>query len=410
MCHNKAADLRTRIRDLHMYKWIRLSVFLLLLLGSCDSDKSRLSEAEKERRELTQKIQLIEAEGGYVLMVGGETLTSDQIIDTRTRISGLFISPKDYFGPLAKANGLEQFKEQAKKQFEEILMDKISNILLYQYAKKKAGDNIDEALEKAAQNEYRKFVLGFGGDQARADEELKRMLMDKNSFMEQVKRNILIQEYRRSKFPDNRPATYRELTECYNRIKDKYFARAAKIRFRLIDIQPEKLALSDPNDDRWLLGNKIANQLLRLIKSGEDFGELAKKYSQGDWKEFGGLWRSVQPSSLAEPYDILAVEAEKMEVGEVTGPIVTKQHIFIMKLEEKQIAGYEPFEDVQELVEDRIILERNNEVTEKLNSEIKRQAKLSRTDTFVDFCLDKIYRISNAGTEIPDSESRSGGQ
>ena len=382
-----------------MCKWIYLSVLMLLLVGSCDSNKSSLTGAEKERRILTQKIELVEAAGGYVLMVGGETLTSDEIIDTRTRLSGLFISPKEYFGPLAQANELELFKERAKEQLEEILMAKISNILLYQYAKRQAGANIDEALENAADNEYRTFVLGYGGDQARADEELKRMLMDKKSFMEQVKNNILLQEYMRSKLPDYRPVTYRELMDCYDRIKNKYFARASKIRFRLIDIQPDKLALEDPNADPWLLGNRMANQLLRLIKSGEDFGELAKKYSHGDWKDFGGLWRPIQPSSLAAPYDILAVEAAKIEPGEIAGPIVTKQHIFIMKLEEKQIAGYEPFEEVQELVHEKILLDRQNEVAEKLDAEIRQQAKLSRTDEFVDFCLEKIYQISNTGSE-----------
>jgi len=382
-----------------MSKWIYLSVFMLLLVGSCDSNKSSLTEAEKERQILAQEIELIEAAGGYVLMVGGETLTSDEIIDTRTRISGLFISPTEYFGPLAQVSELEQFKERAKEPLEEILIAKISNILLYQNAKRQMGANIDEALENAAENEYRTFVLGYGGDQARADEELKRMLMDKKSFKEQVKKNILIQEYRRSKLPDYRPVTYRELMDCYDRIKNKYFARASKIRFRLIDIQPDKLKLEDPNADPWLLGSKMANELLRLIKSGEDFGELAKKYSHGDWKDFGGLWRSLQPSSLAEPYDILAVEAEKIEAGEVAGPIVTKQHIFIMKLQEKQIAGYEPFDEVQELVEEKILLDRQNEVTEKLNAEIRWQAQLSRTDEFVDFCLEKIYRINNTGSE-----------
>ena len=378
-----------------MYRFICLLVFMLLLLGGCDNNNSRMTDAEAERLAVTQKIELVEAAGGFVLMIGGETLTSDQIIETRTQLSGMFISPIDYFGPIAKANEFEQFKERTKGRLEEILMAKISNILLYQYLKKQAGGNIDEGLELAAQNEYRKFVLGFGGDQARADEELKRSLMDKKSFIEQQKRTILIQSYMASKMPNNRPVTYRELMDCYDRMKNKYFAKASKIRFRLIDIQPDKLELEDPNDDPWQLGNRIVNQLLRLIKSGEDFGELAKKYSHGDWRAFGGLWRSLQPSSLAEPYDILAAEADKIEPGEVAGPIVTKQHIFIMKLQEKQIAGYEPFEDVQELVEQKILLERRDEVFDKLNAEIRWQAKLSKTDKFIDFCLEEIYQISN---------------
>ena len=390
-----------------MSKWIYLLMFMLLLSGSCDSNKSRMAEAEKERRILTQRIELVEAAGGFVLMVGGETLTSDEIINSRTPLNGLFASPKEYFGPIAQTVELEQFKEQARGPLEDIVMAKISNILIYQHAKRQTGGNIDEGLEKAAENEYKNFVLGFGGDQARADEELKRNLMDKKSFIEQQKKSLLIQWYMTSKMPNNRPVTYRELMDCYDRIKDKYFARASTIRFRLIDIQPAKLEMADPNEDRWRLGNEMVNELLILIESGEDFGELAKKYSHGNWRELGGLWRPVQPSSLAEPYDILAVEADKMEPGEVKGPIVTKQHIFIMKLEEKQIAGYEPFEDVQELVEQTVILERRSEVIDKLNDEIRWQAKLSRTDIFVDFCLEKIYRISNTSNEISESESQS---
>jgi hypothetical protein len=379
---------------------------VLLLSGGC-GDKSRLSDAEVQHRAITQRIELVEAAGGFVLIVGGETLTSDEIIETRTRLNGLFASPKEYFGPIAKANELGQFKKRAKGQLAEIIMDNISNILLYQHAKRQAGGNIDEGLEKAALNEYRKFVLGYGGDQARADDELKLMLMDKKSFIEQQKRAILIQSYMASKMSYNRPVTYRELMDCYNRIKDKEFAIASKIRFRLIDIQPDKLELADPNDDPWQLGEEMVNKLVELIKSGEDFGELAKQYSHGDWKVFGGLWRPIQPSSLAEPFDVLAVAAEKIEPGQVAGPIVTERHIFIVKLEEKQIAGYEPFEDVQELVHQKVLMDRSNEVTEKLNAEIRREAKLSRTDEFVEFCLEKIHRISNAGDEISGAESQS---
>jgi len=391
-----------------MFRFIFLLAFILLFFGGCDSDKSRMTDAEKERLAVTQKIELVEAEGGFVLMVGGETLTSDEIIETRTQLSGMFISPKEYFGPIAQANELEPFKERTKEPFEEIVIAKISNLLLYQYLKKQAGgQDIDEGLGKAAENEYRKFVLGFGGDQARADDELKRNLMDKKSFIEQQKRTILIQTYMASKMPNNSPVTYHEMMDYYNRMKNKYFAKASKIRFRLIDIQPDKLELKNPNDDPWQLAGRITNKLLILIKSGEDFGELAKKYSHGNWREFGGLWRPIQPSSLADPYSVLASEADKLEPGEVAGPIVAKQHIFIMKLEEKQITGYKPFDDVQELVEQKILLDRRDKVFDKLNAEIRWQAKLSKTDKFVDFCLDKIYRISNTKSEMSGGESRS---
>jgi len=379
-----------------MRKCIFLAVLMLLLIGGCDGGgKKRLTDAELGRIALTQKIELVEAKGGLVLMVGGETVTSDEIIESPAVFGKTFISPAEYFKPIAQVTDLEQFKEQARGQIKEILVAKISNMLLYQYAKRQAGNNVDEGLQKAAENEYRKFILEFGGNQAKADEALKKRRMDKKSFIEQQKRAILIQWYVLSKLPDNKPVTYRELMDCYNQMKDEFFTRVERITFRLIDIQPAKLEVTDPNEDRQQLAKERAYELLARIESGEDFGELAKKYSHGDWRDFGGLWRPVQPASLAAPYDVLAAEAEKIQPGQVAGPIATKGHIFIMKLEEKQSAGYEPFEKVQGQVQEKVILDRQNEVFDRIRARLMQQAELGRTDEFIDFCLEKIYRMSN---------------
>ena len=63
-----------------------------------------------------------------------------------------------------------------------------------------------------------------------------------------------------------------------------------------------------------------------------------------------------------------------------------------MKLEEKQSAGYEPFEQVQELVERKVLIDRYNKVLDQLNAELMEEAKLGKADEFVDFCLKKIYQ------------------
>jgi len=375
-----------------MNRCVYLPVLMLLFTGGCDSGQKRLTDAELERVALTQKIELVEAGGGLVLMVGGQTLSSDEVIGSPMHLSGRAVTAIDHFKPLAQVSDLEQFKARARSQLEEILIDKISSILLYQYAKRQAGEGVDEALQKAAESEYRKFVLDFGGNQAKADEALEKRGMDKKSFIDAQKRNILIDSYVTTKLPANTPITYDELRDCYDRMKDKSFAKVARITFRLIDIQPARLEVADPNADRMRLAEELAGQLLARVESGEEFGALAKQYSHGDWKEFGGLWRPVQPASLAAPYDILAAQAEKIEPGQVVGPIVANGHVFILKLEDKQSAGYEPFEKVQEQVEQQVSFERRNEVFQRLNAGIIRQAELGRTDKFIDFCLEKIYR------------------
>ena len=127
---------------------------------------------------------------------------------------------------------------------------------------------------------------------------------------------------------------------------------------------------------------------------------MAMQYSHGPFREFGGLWKSVRPDSLAAPYDTLAAEAEKIEPGQISGLIETSENVFVMKLEAKQSAGYVPFEDVQEQVRDKIIFDRQNEVLRQVNDELLQQAELSNTDEFVDFCLDKIYQMRDQSVTV----------
>jgi parvulin-like peptidyl-prolyl isomerase len=379
-----------------MNRFVFLSVLMALLMVGCQGDgKSAMTDAELERIALTQRIELVEAGGGLVLVVGGETITSEQVIESLTELNGRFVSPVELFKPLARMSDLEQFTTRARGQIENIITGRISGILLYQHARNHVGkNNIDEALDRAAENELRKFVLSFGGNQAKADEELKKRGMDRESFKKRQKRSMLIQSYISSKMSYDRPITYRELRDCYNEIKDERFARDAKITFRLIDIQPARLQVADPNQDRRQLAKALADNLLVRLKSGDDFSELAKQYSHGPFKDKGGLWPSLQPQSLAAPYDMIAGQALRTEPGQVAEPIISKEHVFIMKLEEKQAVGYQPFAQVQEDVEKEIMSNRRNEVYKKLNESLIEEAKLDRADEFVDFCLEKIYRLS----------------
>ncbi|MBN2182781.1 MAG: peptidyl-prolyl cis-trans isomerase [Sedimentisphaerales bacterium] len=379
-----------------MYKLITVIIIMSLLVCGCDTGgQSALTNTELERIVYSQNIELAESAGNPVLMIGGEVVTCEEIIESPTVLGDLFISPVEYFKPLAQLLNLEQFKERAKEPMKEILTDTISKILLYQHAKRQFGEKIDESLDQAAESELRKLLLQFGGDQAKADEWLKNNRLDRKSYKERQKRAILIEWYVSSKLRDDRPITYREMKERYEAIKNEYFAKESMIQFRLIDIQSAKLKELDPNEGGAQLAEKVAGNLLAQIKAGEDFGELAKQYSHGHMRDFGGLWQPLKPDSLAPPYDVLAAAARSMEPNQVSELIKTPDHIFIMKLEQKQTAGYEPFENVQEYVRQAVLYDRQNELLNKLNDIVQQQADLGQTDEFVDFCLEQIHRKNN---------------
>ena len=85
-----------------------------------------------------------------------------------------------------------------------------------------------------------------------------------------------------------------------------------------------------------------------------------------------------------------------MNPGEISQPIKADFHIFIFKLEAKRSAGYVPFEDVQDQVKQALKSEqKENAALEKLNESVIHQMQLDETNEFIDFCLEKVYKISN---------------
>jgi hypothetical protein len=355
---------------------------VLLLTGGCGGGKKpKFTEKELAAIPLAQRTDLPKASGGFVFAVGGEIITSDEIV----------LPIVEDFKPFARRNSFERFKEQVRPELERALRFTVTDILLYQEAKKDVGEQFDEVLEKAVEQEVRKFVVGFGSDYAKAEQALKRGGMDWQSFREYQKKVILTQYYITSQLPDERPITYSELVDAYNEMIDEFFSAQVMLKFELIDIEPAKLEVADANQSRREQAARLANELMEQIEAGEDPGKLAETHSGVSFIDHS---EGVRPESLEKPYDVLAAEAEKIEAGQIAGPIEAGEHIFIMKLEEKQTKGLRPLEDVQGEVENKIRFDRRREAVNKLTAKLLRQVDLSNIDAFIDFCVEKIYRLS----------------
>jgi parvulin-like peptidyl-prolyl isomerase len=378
--------LYCQIEDQSVRRCVLLSALVFFLIVGCGQSEKVPTEEELSKIPFAQKDGLPQCSGGLVLTVGGETITTNEIVEPLI----------EHFREFAQKNSFEQFKTEARPQVEHFLIAKLSNILLYNQAKKQiSGEQVDDALEKAAEKAVRNYVTSFGGDYAKAQEELKQQGLDWKSFKESQKKILLTQHYVSTQLPDNKPITYSELVDCYNSMKEASFTTPATLTFRLIDIEVDKLQPADPNQSKLEQARCLANQLIERIKAGEDFGELAKQYSHDHRRLFGGLWKPVQPDSLAPPYNILAAEAEKTQQGQIAGPIEAPGHIFIMRLEEKQPKTVEPLENVQKQVEAKIIAERHRNAREEIGARLIQQASITNKDKFIDFCVQEIFRISN---------------
>ena len=354
-----------------------LMVLALLLVAGCDigppeSTGPIVLPLGEDLRPTLRK-----GSGGYALSVGIDTVTADEVIE--------LLLPD--LGPAAKeSDDFEQFERQVRKLLENVVVTKATSILLYQQARRQVDEQVAEAMDKMVEEQVRKFVASYEGDYARAEQALRRDGMDWDSY----RKTIFSQIYVGSQLPRSRPITYRELRQCYDRVKDERFAQSAQMKFELLDIEVARLKVTDPNQCRQERAKKLADELVTRIQAGEDLRTLAGEHGGVSYIRFGD---PIEPESLTEPYDALATEAEKLNPGNISRPIDAGDHILIMKLEEKRAKSYRPFEQVQSQVERMIIAERQQQAREEVRAKLVQEVTIGQTSEFVDFCLRRIYQM-----------------
>ncbi len=372
-----------------------LTFALLCILAAGCSGNKRAALTEEEVRQKTYAPRPPRLDE---IVIGGETITCDDVMVSPPEEDATGPSLRERLEQRARDVPLDQFITEVRPLIQQRLNRNIvTRIVLSKRARRELGDQSDDALDKMAEKELRRFILEeYGGNGAEADAALQRRGMNRSTYKERRKRDILAQYVIDSKIRRTRPITHGEILAKYNEIKDQEYFQEGVLQLRLIDIEVAKVSLGDVDEDPVQKARQIAEGLRKRIDAGEDFSQLAKQYSNDVWSEQGGLLRPRAPDAFAAPYDVLARQAKDMKQGQVAGPIEVSGHFFVLKVEAKQDRGYKPLEDVQGQVREEILRDRRRSALEDLEAEIAQQAAVADMTQFVDRCLEKIYRQARA--------------
>ena len=368
---------------------VGLGLLAVLLLAAGCSDKIEQGKYTAEQMKtipFPDRYNLPTPAGGMSLNIESETITMKE----------LAISLEEKLKPLAQQGDQMAFIQAARPAFREALRNRVTDILLYKEAKKKSPETIDDALDKAVESEMSRFLASYGNNRAVAENTLRAMGYDWKTFRDFQKRMILTQSYLSKEFSDKRPITHSELLDYYNQHLSQY-CRDGMVQFRLIDIIAKKLPpeLIEPNETPQQAAERLAALVMDKLKQGEDFGKLAQQYSQGPLASSGGLWRpiTVGGGSLPAPYDMLESKALAMEPGQVAGPLAVFDHLFIVKLEKKQDANCQPFEEVQDAIEQQFQFEFRKEQYMKLIDRLTSRVDMQQMEQFLNQCIVDAYAM-----------------
>jgi hypothetical protein len=335
--------------------------------------------------------------GGVVLSIGRETITADEVLlllentELRKRESA-----RRDLRQLAKNLSMSDFFEQIAAQTHEIVIGKATNILLYEKAKAEAGEKIDEQLDKFVETEKNNFIARHGNNYAEAEKSFKRRgITDWKAFEDKKKEEMLTQMYLSKRAGTTEPITYNQMQAHYEENKSKY-KTAGSMEFLLINIIPSKLK-SDQID--IVMGQsseaaavKLANKLVKELRSGADFGKMVSDHSNGIYAGKGGAWGIVPLGSLVKPYDMLEGLAEQMDAGGISDPLEANGHVFIMKLIKYVKGGAQEFQDVRDEIKSELEYIQQINQNRKIFTEVMNETNVADLKKFMDMCVMQAYR------------------
>ena len=136
----------------------------------------------------------------------------------------------------------------------------------------------------------------------------------------------------------------------YYEAHKKDYERPEQVALRAIEIKTEGKKEAEISE----LKTK-AETLLKRVKEGEDFGELAKRFSDGATAQQNGFLGVYKRGELSKELEDMVFKMKKNELTEV---IETKQGFLILQMLQHFDEGVQPFEKVENEVMDHLYSER----------------------------------------------------
>jgi peptidyl-prolyl cis-trans isomerase SurA len=254
---------------------------------------------------------------------------------------------------------LEQARARLLKQvLEAVVAERLLDAQVKELQAEATEAEVDEAIDGIKKRER---VDDAGLDRALAEQGL-----DRAAFRRQTKRSLEARNVLRLRVGSKIRVTDEDVRNHYQQ-HQKEFLSGVELRVRHVFLQ---LPAGAPAAEEARVRAR-AEQLVARLRAGEDFARLAREVSQGpsaaDGGDLGWLARGVVQPEVERA-------AFALETGKVSDPIRARNGFQILKVEARRGGEVRPFEEVKELIRDRLTNDQVDSYTLQYVAELRKDA------------------------------------
>lgn len=265
-----------------------------------------------------------------------------------------------------------ELDSQVRQQSKDLLRDLIDQALMVQKAKD-LDLNVETDLVKRLDEMRQNFHLATLQD---LEKEVEKQGLVWEDFQDQIRRRMLMQEVM-GREVGSRIIISREDARKYFEAHRQDFRSPAGVRLAEILTSTEK---RKPEE-----AEKRAKEALAELKAGARWSDTVKKYSDASADE-GGDIGFLEEGKLSRA---LAAAVAKLDVGETTDAIQTKDGYIILKVLERRSAGIPKFEEVEQRVDEAMYQQKMQPAFRSYLANLRKESYIYLAPGYVDTGAEK---------------------
>jgi len=290
---------------------------------------------------------------GAVLALAITALAGDDIVAV---VNGVPITDREVNGAVDQMIPRSTFhgsvSDDRKAEFREKALE---NLITYEL---QYQDGVARGItaEKSLVKEQMKLVRGSFASTKDYKNWLEQASLTEDQLREKLRKGLVVKAVVTKMVVEPSRMDHQALQEYYTKNMAK-FRQPEGIRLRIISTKNEKKA----------------KDILAKLKGGDDFGDVAARMSEDDFRIKGGDIGYIHRGRI---YPALEEAAFRLKPGEMSGLIWTDETWFIVKVEDRRPEQVVPFEQAKDRLRTELEKKRASELMEAWVSDLRGKAKI----------------------------------
>ena len=343
----------------------------------------KLPKTEKPEKIVYDKAEVI---GASLLQINDKFFTVDDI-SRRSRKSLLSRLPNKINRPDSP-----ELRKQVAKILQQVIRNLVIESLVHAEAKKRMTDQQTEMIESELAQTLRTMIAEAGGSRKKLEADLAARGENLKTMLANHRRILTVRRFLQGQLYPAVSLGRRELWNYYRKNPSE-FSTPKKVQMQIIaapyynfgSVQADKAT-----ETERLLAAAKARQTIQdasdALKTGEDFGPVAMRFSRGIKASTQGIWSMMPAGSFRQAQ--VEQTAFAMADGQVSNTITTPSGYYIVKALKVQPGESIGFQDAQDKIQKNLRDKQFAKLQQEYFQRLLKGAEIRQPQQFLDLAVD----------------------